>query len=51
MAKKSDAQWAAYEALAHKILTDLMPHADVKLDEHVFGSESEIKRQIDVTAR
>lgn len=44
-------QWKLYEELAHRILTELMPFADVQLDDHIQGAESESKRQIDVSAR
>jgi hypothetical protein len=44
-------QWKLYEELAHRIFTELLPFADVKLDDHIQGAESESKRQIDVSAR
>jgi len=48
---RSREPWAKYEELAHKIVKDLMPFADVTLDDHLYGSESEDLRQIDVSAR
>ncbi len=44
-------KWAAYEKLAHKIVKDLLPLADVMHDDHILGRESEDNRQIDVSAR
>ncbi len=44
-------KWAEYELLAAKIIKELSPHAQVTHDEHIFGHESETRRQIDVVAR
>lgn len=44
-------RWQAYEQLAHKIVAELMPYAEVELDDHIVGGQSETRRQIDVTAR
>ena len=46
-----DEKWARYEALAEKILTDMMPFAEVRRDDKIRGRESEAERQIDVSAR
>lgn len=43
--------WAEYEALAHKIVTELAPFATVTHDDHLVGRESEARRQIDISAR
>lgn len=44
-------RWADYEALAFRIFDELMPYADVKIDDHLNGAQTEGPRQIDVSAR
>src|SRR4051812_24981509 len=51
MGSKRTEKWAQYEALAHKIMEDLMPFAEVTLDDHIHGTLSEGFRQLDVTAK
>lgn len=43
--------WKQYEELAYKIVSELMPFADVKIDDKILGNESDQKRQIDISAR
>lgn len=44
-------EWAEYEALAHKIVSDLAPFATVTHNDHIVGHQSETRRQIDITVR
>ena len=43
--------WAEYEALAHRILQELAPFAEVTHNDHIVGEESEARRQIDISVR
>ena len=43
--------WKKYEELAHKIVEELMPYADVVADDKILGSQSNQQRQIDISAR
>jgi hypothetical protein len=43
--------WKQYEELAYRIVKELMPFADVKIDDKILGNESDQKRQIDISAR
>lgn len=47
----ANSTWRDYEALAHKIIAELMPYAQVIRDDKIIGSETEQRRQIDVSAR
>lgn len=44
-------EWAEYEALAHKIVSDLVPFATVTHNDHIVGHQSEARRQIDISVR
>lgn len=51
MGRAKPPQWMEYEQLAKKILSDLMPYADVTWNDHIVGTQSTARRQIDVSAR
>lgn len=48
---RQNTQWSKYEELAHQIVKELMPYAELTLDDHVYGESSEVIRQIDVSAK
>lgn len=48
---ESKKNWKGYEELIHQIYKELEPVADVKLDDHIMGINSQTLRQIDVSIR
>lgn len=51
MVKVTEPSWKDYEDLIHKIYTELEPIADVRLNDHITGIDSQTLRQIDVSIR
>lgn len=47
----TDPKYKQFEKLGKKILKELSPKADVKWNDHIYGHDSKIKRQIDVSIR
>jgi hypothetical protein len=51
MAKGGKKRWQGFEELAHKILSEFAPFANVTLDDRLLGGDSGTYRQIDVSLR
>jgi hypothetical protein len=49
--RRQSTQWAKYEELAHQIVEELMPYAEVTLDDSIYGNFTEGERQIDISAK
>lgn len=43
--------WKDYETLIHKIYTELEPNAHVKKNDFIYGKNTNIKRQIDISVK
>jgi hypothetical protein len=51
VAKMGQKRWQGFEELAHRILSEFAPFANVKLDDSIIGSDSGAYRQIDVSLK
>lgn len=49
--EKKQFDWKDYEALIHKIYTELEPNMQVKKNDHIMGRNSKTERQIDLSIR
>ncbi|HEU4422392.1 MAG TPA: restriction endonuclease [Pilimelia sp.] len=51
MARGSQKRWQGFEELAHRILSEFAPFANVTLDDRIIGGDSGTYRQIDVSLK
>lgn len=51
MARGGTKRWQGFEELAHRILSEMAPFANVTLDDRIVGSDSGTYRQIDVSLK
>jgi len=49
--EKKQYDWEDYEALIHKIYTELEPSMQVRKNDHIMGHNSKTERQIDISIR